>query len=115
MQQLGARTLVKWMTLEERAAPTKPCGWEGSCKKRVSRGMSPSGPSLMVCTTSRFSQSQNVSVSPYAVGTSAGLKPCHSTSRESGPGVLHQTLTSAADKIQRSVELMLQPCYCSQC
>ena len=70
------RTLVKWMTLEERAAPTKPWGWEGSCRKRVSRGISPSGPSLMVCTTSRFSQSQNVSVSPYAVGTSAGLKPC---------------------------------------
>lgn len=32
-------TFVKWMTLEERAAPTKPWGCQGSCRKRVCGGM----------------------------------------------------------------------------
>ena len=40
--------------------------------------MSPSAPSLMDCVTLRSRQSQKVSVSPYALGTSAGLKPCNS-------------------------------------
>lgn len=31
-----AHTLVKWMTLDESAAPQKPCGWSGSCRKRSS-------------------------------------------------------------------------------
>ncbi len=31
-------TLVKWMTFEDRAAPTKPCGCQGLCRKRVCTG-----------------------------------------------------------------------------
>ena len=68
-------TFVKWMILDDRAAPTKPWGAVGSCRNRVSRGMRPSAPNLIVCTTLRSFQSQKVRVSPYAEATSAGLKP----------------------------------------
>ena len=64
------------MTLDDKAAPTKPCACAGSWRKRVSSGISPSAPSLICCVMVRAFQSQKVSVSPYALGTSAGLKPC---------------------------------------
>lgn len=68
-------TLEKRMMLEERAAPTKPWGWEGSCRNLVSSGIKPSAPSLICCVMVRFCQSQKVRVSPYELGTLAGLKP----------------------------------------
>lgn len=68
-------TLEKRIMLEERAAPTKPWGWEGSCRNLVSSGINPSAPSLICCVMVRFCQSQKVRVSPYELGTLAGLKP----------------------------------------
>ncbi len=68
-------TLEKRIMLEERAAPTKPWGWEGSCRNLVSSEIKPSAPSLICCVMVRLCQSQKVRVSPYELGTFAGLKP----------------------------------------
>ena len=73
------QTLAKRMTFDDRAAPTKPWGWDGSCRNLVSRGIRPSGPKLICWEMVCFSQSQKVRVSPYELGTAAGLNPCITT------------------------------------